>query len=307
MIPLGNVLVVDDEQPFFETYRDLLSREGYHVDWAADRDKALEKLRASTWDVVILDQRLRGEAGGDVGIDLISEIIPTGAKVIVATAYADERMIERAFKDGAYDYLEKLPTLPMMLRIKVRNASETVRERRRAALTETEREKEIRNLWVAVRTEADRNRKGQLLEDLMVLLFRTVPGFIHVETRRKGPEEELDLFIRNEPSEPFWAAERSPYIIVECKNWSKPAGPNELVVFRDKMLNRGGRCRLGFFVAVGGFTEGFSTRSATFRKDDLLVVPIGPAELDELVNAADRNAVLKKLHGNAVMAGNGHH
>jgi CheY-like chemotaxis protein len=307
MIPLGNVLVVDDEQPFFETYRDILSREGYHVDWAPDRDSALEKLRASVWDVVILDQRLRGEAGGDVGIDLVSEIVPTGAKVIVATAYADERMIERAFKDGAYDYLEKLPTLPMMLRIKVRNASEAVRERRLAALSATEREKEIRALWAAARTEADRNRKGRILEDLMVLLFRAIPGFTDVDTRRKGPEEEIDILIRNESAEPFWARDGSQYILVECKNWSKPAGPTELVVFRDKMLNRGGRCRLGFFIAVGGFTEGFSTRTATYRKDDLLVVPVGTAGIDELVNATDRNAVLKKLHGDAVMAGNGHH
>ena len=307
MIPLGNVLVVDDEQPFFETYRDILSREGYHVDWAPDRDSALEQLRASVWDVVILDQRLRGEAGGDVGIDLVSEIVPTGAKVIVATAYADERMIERAFKDGAYDYLETLPTLPMMLRIKVRNASEAVRERRLAALSASEREKEIRALWSAVRTEADRNRKGRILEDLMVLLFRTIPGFTDVDTRRKGPEEEIDILIRNESAEPFWARDGSQYILVECKNWSKPAGPTELVVFRDKMLNRGGRCRLGFFIAVGGFTEGFSTRTATYRKDDLLVVQVGPAGIDELVKAADRNAVLKKLHGDAVMAGNGHH
>jgi hypothetical protein len=34
---------------------------------------------------------------------------------------------------------------------------------------------------------------------------------------------------------------------------------------------------------------------------------VGPAGIEELVNATDRNAVLKKLHGDAVMAGNGHH
>jgi CheY-like chemotaxis protein len=306
VIPLGNVLVVDDEQASFEMYRDILTPEGYKVEWAVDRASALSKLHGSTWDVVVLDQRLSGELGGDSGIDLIAEIVPTGAKVIVATGYADPAMIDRAFRDGAYDYLEKVPTLPALLRIKVRNAAEAIRERRLAALSAEEREQEIRDLWTAVRAETDHNRKGKLLEDLMVLLFKTVHGFTHVETRRKSKDEEIDIFIRNESSEAFWVGEQSQYVIVECKNWSKPAGPSELVVFRDKIVNRGGRCRLGFFVAVGGFTEGFHTRSATFRKDDVLVVPVGPNDLDELVLSKDRNEVLKKLHARAVMSGNGH-
>jgi DNA-binding NtrC family response regulator len=107
MIPPGNILVVDADPAFFEMYREVLTAEGYQVSWAADRDSALTQLRGSGWDVVVLDQRLRGAEGGDTGIDLIAEIIPTGAKVIVATGYADEKMIERAFRDGAYDYLEK--------------------------------------------------------------------------------------------------------------------------------------------------------------------------------------------------------
>ena len=140
----------------------------------------------------------------------------------------------------------------------------------------------------------------------MVLLFKTVRGFTHVDTRRKSRDEEIDIFIRNESPEAFWVGERSQYVIVECKNWSKPAGPNELVVFRDKVLNRGGRCRLGFFVAVGGFTEGFHSRSDTFRKEDVLIVTMGPGDLDELVTSSDRNEVLKKFHARAVMSGNGH-
>ncbi|MCY1032934.1 response regulator [Corallococcus sp. BB11-1] len=298
------MLIVDDERAFFETYQDILVPEGYRIDWAADRKSAQAKLQESTWDVVVLDQRLQGSAGSDSGIDLIAEIVPTGAKVIVATAYADEKMIERAFKDGAYDYLEKLPTLPMMLRIKVRNASEAVRERRLASLSDAQREEEIRGLWNACRTETNGNRKGRLLEELLVLLFKTVPGLMNTSTNRTSADEEIDIIIRNESQDPFWAGERSSYILVECKNWSKHVGPGELIIFRDKLVNRGGRCRLGFFVAAGGFTEGFHSRSATFRKDDHLVVAVGPTELDALVHSANRNETFKKLHESAVMSGN---
>jgi CheY-like chemotaxis protein len=306
MIPPGNILVVDDDPAFSEMYRDLLTAEGYQVDLAADRESALAKLSSSRWDVVVLDQRLRGAEGGDTGIDLIAEIIPTGAKVIVATGYADPKMIERAFRDGAYDYLEKLPTLPMLLRIKVRNALETVRERRLAALDKPGKEKAIRELWASACSEANSQRKGALLEELLVLLFKSVDGFKHAETRRSSPDEEIDVFIRNESTDPFWSAERSPYIIVECKNWSAPIGPDQLVVFRNKIENRGGRCRLGFFVATGGFTKGFHTQSATFRKGDILIVPLGPQDIEELVNSTDRNEALKKVHARTVMAGNGH-
>lgn len=303
MTPPGNVLIVDDERAFFETYQEILIPEGYRVEWAPDRKTAQARLQESTWDVVVLDQRLQGAAGSDSGIDLVSEIVPTGAKVIIATAYADEKMIERAFKDGAYDYLEKLPTLPMMLRIKVRNASEAVRERRLASLNDAQREVEIQGLWAACRTESNGNRKGRLLEDLMVLMFKTIQGLMNTSIRKTSADEEIDIVIRNESTDPFWVGERSPYIIVECKNWSKHVGPIELVVFRDKIVNRGGRCRLGFFVAAGGFTEGFQTRSDTFRKDDHLVVPIGPADLDALVLSKDRNETLKKLHERTVMGG----
>jgi CheY-like chemotaxis protein len=305
VISPGNVLVVDDEQAFFETYRDILAPEGYRVEWARDRESALARLQESPWDIVVLDQRLSGATGGDTGIDLVSTIVFTGAKVIVATAYADPAMIERAFRDGAYDYLEKNTMLRTLLRLKVRNAEEALRERRLASLGTDAREEELRRLWADVQSEPDRNRKGKLLEDLMVLLFKTVPGFTHVDTRRKSQDEEIDLFIRNESTDAFWIREHSQYVIVECKNWSKPVGPNELVIFRNKVENRGGRCRLGFFISVGDFTAGFHSQAATYRKADILIVPVERADLEELVNASDRNEVLKKLHARAAMAGNG--
>lgn len=45
-----------------------------------------------------------------------------------------------------------------MLRIKVRNASATVRERRLVALSVDDREQDMHELLQALRTEPDRNR-----------------------------------------------------------------------------------------------------------------------------------------------------
>lgn len=305
MISPGNILVIDDEESFFEMYRSVLAADGYRVEWAKDGKRGAQRALNESWDVIILDQRLRGAAGGDDGIDLLAALAPTGAKVLVATGFADATMIQRAFADGAYDYLEKTPALATLLPIKVRHAVELVRERRIASMNDSAREAAIRDAWKRVERETDAQRKGRVLEDLMVLLFKTVRGFAHVETRRSSEDEELDVFLRNESTDPFWMKEASQYVIAECKNWSKPVGPSELVVFRDKIANRAGRCKLGFFVAAGGFTQGFDTRGETFRKDEHLVVPIDRDQLDALVHAADRSEALKKLHAKAVLTGHG--
>jgi CheY-like chemotaxis protein len=308
MITAGNVLVVDDEQPMFETYGEILQPYGYRLEWSQDRASAMARLQAERWDVVLLDQRLNGQLGGNTGIDLVAEIAQTGAKVILVTAYADAEQAERALLEGAYDYLQKdnLKMLRTLLRFKVRSATELARERRLSALSPPAREQELRELWAAVQNEKNSQRKGLLLEELMIRIFKTLPGLTNITPRARSKDEEIDLIVRNESTEPFWSREESQYILVECKNWSKPVGPNELVVFHDKLENRGTRCRLGFFVALGGFTEGFGTKAATFRKDPHLIVTLDRDDLDELVNATDRNAQLKQFHQRAVMTGNGH-
>jgi len=308
MITSGNVLVVDDEQPMFETYSEILTPYGYRLEWAQDRNSALSKLQAERWDVVLLDQRLNGPQGGNTGIDLVAEISQTGAKVILVTAYADAEMAERALLEGAYDYLQKdnLKMLRTLLRFKVRSATELARERRLSALSLPAQERELREFWATVQSEKNSQRKGLLLEELMMRIFKTLSGLANITLHGRSKDEEIDLIVINESTDPFWSRENSQYILVECKNWSKPVGPPEFVVFRDKLESRGARCRLGFFVALGGFTEGFASKAATFRKDPHLVVTLDRSDIDSLVNATDRNALLKQFHQRAAMTGNGH-
>jgi Restriction endonuclease len=138
------------------------------------------------------------------------------------------------------------------------------------------------------------------------LLFRSVDGFQVFPPRRRSEDEEIDLVIRIDSSDPLWARE-SPYILVECKNWSRRVGPDAFDRFRNKIKRRYGRATLGVFVAPGGFTEGFHTTRSTERKGKILVVCIGPVELAALVTASDRNAELKKLHAQAIIDANGNH
>ncbi|WP_438000664.1 response regulator [Sorangium sp. So ce185] len=304
----GKVLIIDDDPRFVRLYESRLGEEGYLVETAPDAGAALVKLDQPGWDVVLLDQKLQGREGPDSGLDLLAEVRlrAPSAKTLLVTAYATPGAIMRAFQEGVYDYLQKDEFFQVLLLPKLRNAIEAVRARQLGELTREETEVTLREAWAAVESEADPNRKGKLLEDLMLLLVKTIPGFRQAQARRRNDVEEIDLLIRNESTDPFWVNERTSYILIECKNWTKPAGVNELRSFMWKLERRYGRCRLGLFVAVGGFTSAFRDDLRGERKDDYLVLLLDRDDLRALVLASDRNACLKTFHERAVVELNGH-
>ncbi|WP_309887844.1 response regulator [Archangium sp.] len=304
MKPTGIVLLVDDEPAFLETYRTILATEGYNVDAVMDGSSALAKLEQPGWDLVLLDRKLQGRHGSDTGLNLIECIRQRApeVKVILVAGVADSESVNRAFTAGAYDYLEKNAYFEAMLKVKVRHALEAARERRMAALANGKREETIRELWQGVRSERDPSIKGALLEDLVALLFKSIPGFERTQTNRKSLDEEIDIVIPNESTDPFWLQAHSQYILGECKNWSKPVERKELDIFLKKIERRFGRCQLGFFISIGGFAKGFDSGLAAERSGELLVVTLDAARVDELVQARDRNAKLKELHARALMA-----
>ena len=299
----GKILIVDDDAPFRAMYETRLGEEGYVVETAADRATALQKLDQGGWDAILIDQKLQGEGGPDVGLDLIAEAVRRAphAKTFLVTGYATSGAIARAFRDGAYDYLQKDQFFSALLSPKLRNAVEVVRALRLAEQTPAETEAQIRDTWRSVESEPDANRKGKLLEDLMVLLFKTIPGFRQATPNRQNDIEEIDVLIQNESSDAFWSKE-SQYFLVECKNWSKPAGVAELRSFLYKLEHRFHRAQLGFFVAPGGFKGTFKEALLAERREKHLVVLVDRESLVELILATDRSAVLKRLHERAILA-----
>jgi CheY-like chemotaxis protein len=299
--PSGRILIVDDDPAFLDTYREILGGEGYVVEGANDIAAALAELKEPGWDLVLLDRKFSGAYGPDAGLDAIEAIrlaAPT-VRVILVTAYADAPSVERAFAAGVHDYLEKNDFLEAMLKAKVRHALEAGRERRMAALANGDRDAALRDLWRQCLSEKDPHRKGAVLEDLVALLFKSIPGFERTETNRSSIDEEIDVTIPNESPDEFWR-KAGQYVVAECKNWTKPVGPDELDRFRNKIKRRFGCCNLGFFIGIGGFTEGFESTRAAAREGDVLIVPLKAADVTDLVNATDRNSTLKALHGRAL-------
>ena len=98
------ILVVDDEPGLRESFR-LILDEDFEVIDVADGTAALEVVRSSQVDLVLLDIRLPGMDG----IEVLERIkgLDEGVEVVLVTAVRTVRTAVAAMKLGAFDYLTK--------------------------------------------------------------------------------------------------------------------------------------------------------------------------------------------------------
>ena len=68
-------------------------------------------------------------------------------------------------------------------------------------------EQMIQEKWNEALTIRDSNEKGKALEELLILLFSSVEGFIPSH-RIRTETEEIDISVRNESKDSFWSNSR---------------------------------------------------------------------------------------------------
>ncbi len=103
----AKILVVDDTPQNVKLLGDLLTVKGYDVATAADGLKALEQLRASKFDLVLLDVMMPGPDGFEVCERLRADGATRDIPVIFLTALDDTFDKVRAFSAGAVDFVTK--------------------------------------------------------------------------------------------------------------------------------------------------------------------------------------------------------
>ena len=107
------VLVVDDEENFREGIKQYLSRDvNYEILDAASLSEAREILNRQPVDIIMLDVQVGKEYGPDLLYD-INRIRPT-PKTILITAYGEVEMAVDAMKNGAFDFLSKPVSFPLL-------------------------------------------------------------------------------------------------------------------------------------------------------------------------------------------------
>jgi DNA-binding NtrC family response regulator len=99
------VLVVDDEEDFRDTMVNRLNKRDFEAEGAENGEKALERINAYLYDVVLLDIRMPGMDG----ISALREIKKTKPliEVIMLTGHGSVESGIDGMKLGAFDYLLK--------------------------------------------------------------------------------------------------------------------------------------------------------------------------------------------------------
>ena len=121
MTSKNKILIVDDDETLCDTLEDVLSSEGYRVQWVGNGTDALKLIDQDAIDIVLLDLLLPGMDGLEVLKKILRKKTPP--TVIMMSGHGTIRTAVEATKLGAYDFLEK-PLEKERVLLTVRNAVE---------------------------------------------------------------------------------------------------------------------------------------------------------------------------------------
>jgi two-component system response regulator HydG len=131
----AQVLIVEDEAEHAEVMAEALRKPGHVCTIVNSVERALDELRHGTFDVVITDLRMPASGsrdgvapdGSDAGLAVLRSVrnLQPQAETVMVTAHGDVATARAAFKDGAFDFIEK-PIDLAVFRALVNKAAETV-------------------------------------------------------------------------------------------------------------------------------------------------------------------------------------
>ena len=100
-----HVLVIDDDEAVLQSCETILEDAGYRVSLASTPQRALELVRETSFDLVLLDFKLPGMNGLEV-LERACKIDPD-LVVIMFTGHGTFESAVQAVKKGAYNYISK--------------------------------------------------------------------------------------------------------------------------------------------------------------------------------------------------------
>ena len=99
------VLVVDDEEAIRSAYGGMLRKKGYEVDTADSGEAAIDMLKKTGYDLVLLDFKLLGMSG----IETLSHIrkMKSDVKVLMMSGFFNDSSIDESSRLGVVECLRK--------------------------------------------------------------------------------------------------------------------------------------------------------------------------------------------------------
>jgi two-component system phosphate regulon response regulator PhoB len=105
--PNARVLLVDDDRDIREVVGAMLDAVGLTVESATSAEEALERVRASSFDMLVLDWNLPGMTGIELCRLIRKDRVLGTMPVLFLTAHASSKDVVEAFASGADDYVVK--------------------------------------------------------------------------------------------------------------------------------------------------------------------------------------------------------
>ena len=125
---MKKILIAEDDFYIQDIYKSTFAQAGYTVDTAKDGEEALAKLKANTYDVLLLDIMLPKVSGTEILNWCRSDNSPAKDLLIYALTNLDESVfIKKVITEGANGYFVKADMTPQTLLEKV-NAGLRVKE-----------------------------------------------------------------------------------------------------------------------------------------------------------------------------------
>lgn len=104
-MPMFSVLLVDDEKDFITTLLKRLKRKGLECEGVFCGMDAVERIKARSFDAVLLDMKLPDMDGNAVLLEMRK--VRPDLRVIILTGHASANDGQEGLKNGAVDYLMK--------------------------------------------------------------------------------------------------------------------------------------------------------------------------------------------------------
>ncbi len=130
----GEVLVLDDEAIVCERLEDHLGKLGFRVETFTESERAIERLRERTFDVVVTDLKMRGPTGLEV-LQFVRGQGP-GTQVLIITGFATMEAARDAEYAGVLEFISKPFELATLGKL-VRSAAKKARKLRGATLPQS--------------------------------------------------------------------------------------------------------------------------------------------------------------------------
>lgn len=113
----ATILIVDDDITAIKIITQMLTQNGYATDSCQTGEEALEKIKRTDYDLVLLDVKLgKGMDGYEVCREVLK--IYSDLPIILVTAHHDDESINKGFLIGSSDYIKKpISQLELLARV----------------------------------------------------------------------------------------------------------------------------------------------------------------------------------------------